>query len=161
MENYSSIVKDILNNEEFNKTKYIEHHGVTRYDHLCRVSYYSYILAHKLRFKEREVARAALLHDFFFSDELRTGKEKFLSTFIHPKWALKKSKKHFELNKVEENIIESHMFPLNPKLPRYKESFLVSIVDKFVAAYEFSLKLRLKFKYVTNVLILVMFGVVK
>ena len=53
------------------------------------------------------------------------------------------------------------MFPINIKIPRYKESFLVSIVDKIVALYEFSLKFKLKFKYVTNVLILVLFGVVK
>ena len=136
MENYSSIVKDILNNEEFNKTKYIEHHGVTRYDHLCRVSYYSYILAHKLRFKEKEVARASLLHDFFFSDELRTGKEKFLSTFIHPKWALKKAKKHFELNELEENIIESHMFPISNITPKYKESWIVTISDKLASGFD-------------------------
>ena len=158
---FETIVQDILENEEFNKTKYIEHHGVTRYEHLYRVAYTSYKISKKLHFKYEEVARAALLHDFFFSDELRSRKEKFLSTFIHPKWALKNSKKYFELSKLEENIIESHMFPINPKLPKHKESFLVSMVDKVVAAYEFSLKFKVKFKYVTNVLILVLFGVVK
>ena len=158
---FESIVQDILDNEEFNKTKYIEHHGVTRFDHLYRVSYYSYKISRKLHFKYKEVARGALLHDFFFSDELRSRKEKFLSTFTHPKWALKNSNKYFELTKVEKNIIESHMFPINPKLPKCKESLLVSIVDKVVASYEFSLKFKVKFKYVTNVFILVLYGVVK
>ena len=158
---YDSIVSDILDNEEFNKTKYIEHHGVTRYEHLYRVSYFSYLLARKLHFKYKETARAALLHDFFFSDELRSRKEKFLSTFTHPKLALKNSKKYFKLTKLEENIIEAHMFPINIKIPRYKESLLVSLVDKLVAAYEFSLKFKTKLKYATNVLILVLFGVIK
>lgn len=161
MNEFELIIQDILNNEEFNKTKYIEHHGVTRYDHLYRVAYNSYKIAKKLHFKYEEVARAGMLHDFFFSDELRSRKEKFLSTFIHPKWALKNSKKYFELNKIEENIIESHMFPINIKLPKYKESILVSLVDKVVATYEFSLKFKVKFKYVTNVFILMLFGVVK
>ena len=161
IEQFELIVSDILENEEFNKTKYIEHHGVTRYDHLYRVAYYSYKISKKFHFKYKEVARAALLHDFFFSDELRSRKEKFLSTFTHSKWALENSKKHFELTKLEENIIESHMFPINPKLPRYKESFLVSIVDKMVATYEFSLKFKTKFKYVTNIFILVLYGIVK
>ena len=159
--NYYNIVKDIMENKEFDKIKYIEHHGVSRYDHLCRVSYYSYLIAHKLHFKEYEVARAALLHDFFFSDELRTKKDKFLSTFIHPKWALKNSEKYFELNELEKNIIESHMFPIYACLPKYKESILVSLVDKVVATYEFSLKFKTRFKYATNVFILVLFGIFK
>lgn len=158
---FNSIVQDILENKEFNKTRYIEHHGVTRFDHLYRVAYYSYKVSKKLHFKYEEVARGAFLHDFFFSDELRSRKEKFLSTFIHPKWAVKNSKKYFELTELEENIIESHMFPINPKLPKHKESLLVSIVDKVVATYEFSLKFKVKFKYATNVLVLVLYGVVK
>ena len=128
---FNKLVSDILDNKEFNKTKYIEHHGITRYDHLYRVSYYSYKIAKKIRFKYKEVARASLLHDFFFSDELRSRKEKFLSTFIHPKWALKNSKKYFKLSKLEENIIESHMFPINPKLPKYKEGFIYKYHKEF------------------------------
>ena len=33
-------------------------------------------------------------------------------------------------DKMEENIIISHMFPIYPVLPRYKESILVNLVDK-------------------------------
>ena len=160
-DSYYTIVEDILNNKEFKKIKYIEHHGVTRYEHLYRVSYYSYIIANKLHFKSKEVARAGLLHDFFYSKEKRTMKEKFLSTFIHPKWALKNSLNYFELNEVEQDIIKSHMFPINISLPKYKESILVSIVDKLVATYEFSLKFKLRFRYVTNIFILVLYGIVK
>lgn len=158
---YNFIVYDILNSEEFDKIRYIEHHGITRFDHSVRVSYLSYKIAKNLKFKYREVARAGLLHDFFMSDFDRSKKEKFLSTFTHPKKALKKSVNNFKLNKREKNIILSHMFPLYISLPRYKESVLVSIVDKIVAFYEFSLKFRCKFKYITNVYILVLFGVFK
>ena len=42
---FFSIVNDILENDEFNKIKTIEHHGTTRYNHSLRVSYYSYKLA--------------------------------------------------------------------------------------------------------------------
>ena len=101
MNEFEYIVSDILNSEEFNKVKYIEHHGVTRYDHLYRVSYYSYLISKKLHFKYKEVARAALLHDFFYSDEIRTKKEKFMSTFYHPKWALDNANKNFKLSKLE------------------------------------------------------------
>ena len=34
------------------------------------------------------------------------------------------------MNKKVENIILRHMFPLNITLPRYKESWVVSLMDK-------------------------------
>lgn len=160
-DSYNSIVKDILDNEEFNKLKYIEHHGITRYEHSFRVSYISYMIASKLHFNKEEVARASLLHDFFISSDDRTSKEKFLSTFTHPKEALKHSSKYFNLTKREANIIKSHMFPLYVTIPRYKESILVSLVDKVVAFYEFSSKFKTKFKYATNMYILILFGIFK
>ena len=75
---YRKIVKNILDNEEFNKIKNIEHHGITRYDHSLKVSYYSYKIAKTLKLDYRQVARGGLLHDFFLSGEDRTFKDKFL-----------------------------------------------------------------------------------
>lgn len=158
---YNSIVDDILTNKEFNKIKYIEHHGVTRYEHSIKVSYYSYKIANILNLSTEEIARAGLLHDFFLSKEDRTLKEKFLSTFVHPKTALETSNKYFDLTDREKNIIESHMFPLYTCIPRYKESFVVSLVDKVVGSYEFMCKFQTKFKYATNLYILVLFGIFK
>ena len=42
---YIAIVNDILEHKEFIKTKSITHHGLNRYDHSVRVSYYSYKIA--------------------------------------------------------------------------------------------------------------------
>lgn len=159
--NYNSIVEDILDNKEFNKIKYIEHHGITRYEHSIRVSYISYKIAKRLNLDVVEVARAGLLHDFFISDENRSMKDKIISTFTHPKKALETANKYFDLTKKEENIIKSHMFPIYTCIPKYKESMLVSLVDKLVATYEFSFKFKSKLKYATNFYILILFGVFK
>jgi len=161
MEEFSKLTEDILNNKEFKKVKYIEHHGSTRYDHLMRVSYNSYKIAKFLHFRYKEVARAALLHDFFFSDEFRTQKDKFISTFTHPKLALENSMKNFELNDLEKNIIISHMFPISFYIPKYKESLLVGFVDKVVATYEFALKFKSKLKYAVNFASLLIIGIIK
>lgn len=161
MEEFSTLTEDILNNDNFKKMKYIEHHGSTRYDHLMKVSYSSYKIAKLLHFRYKEVARAALLHDFFYSDELRTQKEKFISTFTHPKLALENSMDNFELNDIEKNIIKSHMFPIAFYLPKYKESILVSIVDKCVASLEFAHKFKIKFRYAFNVISLLVIGIIK
>ena len=151
---YLFFVSDILENKEFNKIDLIEHHGISRLDHSIRVSYYSYKLARLLKLNYEETARAGLLHDFFLNSENRKLKERFLSTFIHPKYAVANSKKYFDITAMEENIIESHMFPVYKSLPKYAESWLVSLVDKASAIYEFSKSFGVKFSYVTNLFIL-------
>lgn len=153
---YMNLVFDIYNNAEFLKINKIEHHGVTRFDHSVRVSYYSYKIAKILKLDYKEVARAGLLHDFFFSNENRNKKERFISVFKHPKICVLNSLINFELSTKEIDIIQSHMFPINLKIPKYAESWIVSLVDKGVAIYEFYKKFSysFKFKYATNVYLL-------
>lgn len=151
---YELLVNDIFKNEDFMKIDTIEHHGTSRLIHSRRVSYYSYKIAKKLKLSYKDVARAGLLHDFFMSYEDRTKKERFLSTFTHPKYALINAETNFELNNLEKDIIRTHMFPINLAIPKYAESWLVSIVDKFVAIYEFTLSYRYQLSYATNYLYL-------
>lgn len=148
---YSQIINHILINEEFNKIKTIEHHGVTRYDHSLKVSYYSYKIAKLLHLDYKEVARGGLLHDFFLSSEKRDSKERFISTFIHPKKAVQKSLEHFDLSEKEIDMIRTHMFPINLALPKYAESWIVSLVDKGVAIVEFEKKFQYRLMYIINV----------
>jgi uncharacterized protein len=56
--------------------------------------------------------------------------------FIHAKCALKNAEQDFSLNPVERDIILKHMFPLNFRLPRYRESIIVTIADKICATRE-------------------------
>ena len=153
---YLNIVKDILSNEEFNEIKKIEHHGTTRFDHSLRVSYYSYKISKTLRLDYEVVARAGLLHDFFISEEERSFKDKFISTFIHPKEAVENSIRVFDVNEKEVDIIRSHMFPIYKALPKYAESWIVSLVDKVVGTYEFSKKFSYKLTYATNLFIILL-----
>lgn len=151
---YLFFVNDILENEEFKKIDGIEHHGISRLEHSIRVSYFSYKITKVMGLNYKKTARAGLLHDFFISEDDRSLKEKFVSTFVHPKQAVINTKDNFEIDELEENIIESHMFPLYTSLPKYAESWVVSAVDKMVAIYEFSLKFSHKLNYVTNLFLI-------
>jgi uncharacterized protein len=81
-------------------------------------------------------ARGGLLHDLFLYDwrvaELERGKH----AFRHPGIALENAKRIFTLNKIEQDIIEKHMWPLTIKPPMYYESLIVCIVDKYCATLE-------------------------
>lgn len=153
---YKSIVKSILRDTNFKKTYNIEHHGISRMEHSLKVSYYSYKIARKIGFDYESVARGGLLHDFYLDGDERSGKSKFVDTFIHPKKALNTSKEYFSLNDVEENIIISHMFPIYKSLPKYKESALVNLVDKVIGLHEMLREVRCKTVYKFNYIILLL-----
>ena len=136
-ENYLSLVSDILDNEEFKELSNYVHHDSNRLQHSMNVSYISYLVAKKLRLDYKKVSRGALLHDFFFVDNHSISKtNRFKTLFMHSKYALLKSREHFELSKMEENIILSHMFPVGIFLPKYKESILVDLIDDYVSILE-------------------------
>jgi len=134
---YVGIVNDILENTVFLKLKNYKHHGDNRYNHCLRVSYYSYKVARKLHMNKIACARAGLLHDFFLinNQELKFSR-RIKVLFEHPKYAYINSSKHFNVNKLEKNIILSHMFPIGLYLPIYAESILVDLIDDFVSIYE-------------------------
>lgn len=153
---YMNLVKDIIDNDEFSKTKNITHHGLNRFDHCMRVSYYSYKISKLLRLDYKDVARAGLLHDFFFVDNEDVNVTKRLDVLInHPKYALANSKRYFEINEKEEDIITSHMFPVALKTPKYAESWIVDIVDNVVAVGEAAYTARKHISTALNFLVLV------
>ena len=52
----------------------------------------------------------------------------------------------FNLNEKERDIILKHMFPLTVKPPRFKESYIVMLADKYCAVYETLAVNRMKMK---------------
>lgn len=145
---YTNIVNDILMNEEFLKTKEIIHHGTSRFNHSVRVSYYSYKVAKILKLDYKETARAGLLHDFFIDTYEETNKTSLL--YDHPYKAVENAKKYFELSNKEEDIIKTHMFPINPSVPKYAESWIVTFMDKVAAVLEYCNRFKYKVAYVSN-----------
>ena len=158
---YMSIVNNILDNKEFLKIKTIEHHGISRYDHSLKVSYYSYKIAKILHLDYEQTAIGGLLHDFFLSPEDRSQKERIASVFTHPKQAVSMARSQFNLTAKEEDMIRSHMFPINLSIPKYAESWIVSMVDKCVATNEFALKFRFRLKYAYNLFLLFAISIMK
>lgn len=153
---YMSIVEDIIDHKEFIKTDKCMHHLQSRYEHSIRVSYWSYRLTKSLGLNYKSTARAALLHDFFIHEGEKNIKDKFFTLFKHPKYALVNSKQFFELSEMEENIIEAHMFPFTLKVPKYIESWLVDLVDDFVAVYEISQVKKVEFQTALNFMIIIL-----
>ncbi len=162
-EQYLSIVNDILEHDEFMKTKDIMHHGMNRYDHSVRVSYYSYKLSKMLKLDYRGAARAGLLHDFFLVDnEALNIKEKLATLVNHPKYAVAYSSKFFELSDKEKDMILTHMFPIAiTKVPKYMESWVVDTVDNAVSICEALYCRKGRFLKYANVMLIVILNYLK
>ena len=132
---YMNIVKDIISNEMVQNMKlYRQHFNVSCFDHCLYVSYNLYIICKKHKLDYVSAARAGLVHDLFLYDwRKRQDGRKGLHAYTHPKTAYENAKKIFDLNEIEKDIILKHMWPVTLGLPKYKESFLITYVDKFLA----------------------------
>lgn len=136
MIDFDTIANEIIYTDKFQSLKNEPHHGLTRYDHILRVAKKTYKITKKFNLDYISATRGALLHDYFNDSDYRTTKKMKEKYEIHPVIALNNARREFELNNMEENIIISHMYPMCDVKPHYKESWVVTAVDKTVALYE-------------------------
>ena len=163
-EEYLLIIDKIMNNKEFMKLENIKHHNTNRLDHSLKVSYYSYKIAKSLKLDYHDVARAGLLHDFYVESISKCDNIKdklLLFTTKHPCDALENSSKYFSLSEKEMDIIKSQMFPVDYRIPKYAESWLVSIVDKGLSLGEFYKKFSLRIAYAFNLYLIFILNTIK
>lgn len=135
---FNNIIYDIANNPTVLKMKdFKQHYSCSCYEHCLSVAYYSYLICKKLHLDYVSMAKAAMLHDLFLYDwRVRQPDRKGLHAFTHPYLAYKNASKLFILNKKEKDIIIKHMWPVTIIPPKYMESFIITLVDKYCALKE-------------------------
>ncbi|ADG40922.1 MULTISPECIES: HD domain-containing protein [Leuconostoc] len=137
-QDYLNIVDDLLQHDEVQQlAQYTQHHFSNRLRHSISVSYQSYIIAKKIGADATATARAGLLHDLFYYDWRVTKFEEGSHAYVHPRIALRNAKKITPISQKEADIILKHMFGATIALPKYRESWIVSIVDDFAAVNEY------------------------
>lgn len=138
-EEYKECVNDIVNTPVVQEMKEYNHHSHTNcFEHSLHVSYYNYLICKKFGWDNRAAAKAGLLHDLFLYDwhKHKTGPGERMHGFEHPNKALKNARDHFSLTRKEGDIIVKHMFPLTITPPKYKESYVIVLTDKFCSVCE-------------------------
>ena len=146
---YLSYVGDLLATEEVQKlAEFTQHFHSTRLDHSISVSYYSYKITKKFGWNAKATARAGVLHDLSFYDWRTTKFDEGTHAYMHPRIAVKNAEKITELSDLEKDIIIKHMWGATIAPPRYKEGYVVTMVDKYCAVKEalFPLIQKLKFR---------------
>jgi uncharacterized protein len=132
---YEDYVDDLLACSNVGLMSGFAQHGkVSCLEHSQSVSYNSYIICRKLKLDYRSAARGGLLHDYFLYD-WHDSPYRFHG-LRHPNKSLINARKDFKLNKIEVDIIKKHMWPLTLIPPKYPESFVVNLMDKYCTIIE-------------------------
>ncbi|MGX7023663.1 HD domain-containing protein [Vagococcus hydrophili] len=146
---YLELVADLIDTKDVQSlVEFKQHHYSNRLEHSISVSYRSFLLAKKWNGNTRATARAGLLHDLFYYDWKTEEKSPNGShAYVHPRIALENARKLTEISDLEEDIIVKHMFGATIAPPKYKESYIVTLVDKYCACEEVFVPLYEKMKF--------------
>lgn len=135
---FYSIIGDLVREPMVRELQsFRQHYETTRYQHCLKVAYFSYLICKKYNLDYKSAARAGLLHDLFLYDwRVNDGTRKGLHGFRHPRIALNNALTICNLNTKEQDMILKHMWPLTVFFPKYKESYIISVVDKYCTLSE-------------------------
>lgn len=143
---YMSIINEILNKEKVQQMKkYRQHYNINCFYHCLFVSYNTYLICKKHNLDYISAARAGMVHDLFLYDwRKRERGRKGLHAYTHGKTAFKKASEILNLNDKEKDMIIKHMWPVTLAIPKYKETFILTFVDKYFAIAEAFIKIKEK-----------------
>lgn len=138
-EEYYSCIGDLLECNDVQQLKQFSHHiGTSRFQHCLNVSYYNFALCRLLGLNSKAAARAGLLHDLFFYDRKTHEKIQNRHPAEHANIAFYNASMRFSISEPEGDMILNHMWPMTPHIPRYAETYVITVVDKLCAAAELS-----------------------
>ena len=154
-------LKKITNNKEFMENvnpiiiyekvqrmkQFIQHGNTSCFEHCYMASYYTYFICKKLHLDYKSASKAAMLHDFFLYNWRIKEDYHRLHAFTHGKMACKNACLEFDLNDKEKEMITKHMWPITVIPPKYKETYILTLVDKYCTMEELFVYYRSLFMY--------------
>ena len=140
LKQFNDCIKNLRSHEAVQEMKnYIQHGKTNTFDHCMSVAKASFKLDKALHSKsdKKTLLKGAFLHDLYLYDWHIKESHNGLHGYRHADAAIQNAKKHFGLSENEENIIYSHMWPLNlTRIPKRREAWIVCMADKYVSIKE-------------------------
>lgn len=138
---YESIALPLLKNQKVQLMKNFQQHiGTSTYLHCKLISQMCFLINRRLRLHcdEKALVAGAILHDFFLYDwHKENNPSRGKHGFIHPLIAARNARKYLKIDTKTEEIIKTHMWPLTiTRIPKTREAWIVSCVDKYTTVKE-------------------------
>ncbi len=119
---------------------FIQHGRISTFKHCERVAFLSYLLNKRFNLHADlpVLLTGAMLHDFYLYDwhDSSDGTHR-LHGYFHASKAMNNARKYMDIDKLVEQVIYSHMWPLNiTRVPKTKEAWIVCMADKIVSLKE-------------------------
>ena len=143
---FREILTEVCKNSRLlSSNRFVQHGSTSVFRHSVAVAYVSFYIAEKYRIRvdQHALIRGALLHDYFLYDWHEKDDSHKWHGFYHAGKALQNAMEDFDLNEVEQDIIRCHMFPLNPRPPKYMESWIICYADKVCSGIETAKGIRI------------------
>lgn len=136
-----------LGHQKFKLNEFTHHYISTHSLHSLNVSYTSYKISKKIWLEQKSNGSfLGLLHDLFYYDWRETKFVEGSHAYVHQN-CLQNAQKWATISKLEKDIIIKHMWGATIAPARYKESFVVTFVDDYVAIKEWTNWWRWRWKH--------------
>ena len=132
--------RDVMSSQVWKYMQSVKHHGdISRSLHCEDVAAEALVLAERfgITVSEKEMVRAALLHDAFYYDWKVQGERRAFHAFVHGTIAARTAAGEVPLTRKECNCIRAHMFPAALGIPLSREAWLITIADKICSVREY------------------------
>lgn len=149
-----SLGDDIIHSESFEKAKHVQHHiHYTVAAHSVEVAVYALLILRWLKshnaaqkVSEKEIVRAALLHDIGMTNDAVHDSPSYRKAFSHPKEGHRIARDVFHLNKTQLNAIRRHMWPIGIIPPSHIMGWILVMADNMSSFNEATAMLKSKMK---------------
>ena len=135
--------EDIVSSERFAKARLVIHHNK---DHniaahsvscaVCALQIARWLEGHGVEVDERDVVRAALLHDIGMTEDEVSLSPPPVKSRTHPREGERIAREEFGANDVQLDAIRHHMWPLCLVPPKSVEGWVVVAADKHCSTQE-------------------------
>ena len=121
---------------------FTQHGSVSTFEHCRAVTKLSLGIDRRLHLHsdKKVLITGAMLHDYFLYDwhehDAPENKHPRLHGFYHPGIAAHNAEKDFNLTERELDAIRKHMWPLTILPPSHRESWVITMADKYVSSLE-------------------------
>lgn len=145
---------DIIPSEKFQKARHVPHHiHYTVAAHSVEVAIYALLITRWLkrhhaakRFSEKDIVRAALLHDIGMTNDAVHDSPSYRKAFSHPKEGHRIARDIFHLNEIQLNAIRRHMWPIGIVPPSHIMGWILVAADNMSSFNEAASMIKAKMK---------------